>query len=95
MSTDPEQVAAEIETRRAAIADIDAMIVSLLNRRQAESHSLQMFKHAHGLPRKDPEQERRVVDRIRRLNAGPMTCEALERVYAAIFAHVVTEEGTS
>lgn len=83
---------AEIEKRRQVIADIDLMLVSLLNRRQAESIALQMFKRDNGLSRKDPEQERRVIDRIRRSNPGPMLCERLEGIYRLIF-NSCTEEG--
>lgn len=86
-------VLAEVERRRMVIADVDAMIVSLLNRRQAESIALQMYKRDNGMPQKDKDQERRVVDRIRRLNGGPMTCEMLESVYAVVFRHACAEEG--
>lgn len=85
-------VLVEIEKRRARIAEIDLIIVGMLNRRQLESIALQMFKQDHGLPRKDPAQEQQVIDRLRRTNSGPMTCERLETVYREVF-NACTEEG--
>ena len=91
---DDRQLQDEVERRRQEIAAVDDMIVGLLNRRQAASHALQMFKQEHSISRKDPEQEARVLHRVRQINPGPMTCEAVEAVYRAIFNHV-TEEGSS
>lgn len=92
----PEQipdltVPSKIEAMRTTLSNLDMMIVGLLNQRQIESHRLQMFKHQHGLSRRDPEQENKVIHRIRASNPGPMTCEALEAVYRTILQYTVAE----
>jgi chorismate mutase len=82
----------KLEAMRRELAQTDQMIVSLLNRRQMESHRIQMFKHSLGITKKDPLQEERVIQHIRKCNPGPMTCEAVEAIYRTIFERVVTEE---
>lgn len=80
-----------LEVLRKELSNLDQMLVALLNQRQALSHRVQMHKHSLGLERKDPDQEEKVIDRIRRSNPGPMTCEALEEVYRTIFKNVVAK----
>lgn len=80
-----------LEGLRRDLANMDQVLVGLLNSRQALSHKIQMYKHSKGMARKDPEQETKVIQRIRQGNPGPMSCEALEEVYRTIFKHVVAE----
>lgn len=81
----------QLEKLRQELANLDAMLVGLLNSRQSLSHKIQMYKQERGIPRKDPAQETKVIQRIRAANSGPMSCEALEEVYRTIFKHVVAE----
>ena len=87
----PEVKDERLESLRKELGNLDQMLVGLLNSRQALSFKIQMYKHSKGLLKKDPSQETRVIQRIRANNPGPMTCEALEEVYRAIFKHVVAE----
>ncbi len=80
-----------LEKLRLELGNLDQLLLALLNERQALSHRIQVHKKALGLERKDPEQEERVIHRIRQSNPGPMTCEAVEEVYRAIFKNVVVE----
>jgi len=80
-----------LDSLRKELESLDKIIVGLLNSRQFLSHTIQMYKQSKGMERRDPEQEARVIQRIRETNTGPMTCEAVEEVYRTIFKHVVAE----
>jgi len=66
------------------IDDIDAQLVELLNQRSRCAIEIGKLKRAHQLPIYSPEREREVLERVRRLNRGPLDDEALRRVFERI-----------
>jgi chorismate mutase len=77
----------DIEDWRRQIDEIDAAIVEILNRRMACSLEIGKIKKADGKPIYAPERETAILKRVERLNGGPLSGEALKR----IFQHIIEE----
>lgn len=74
----------DIEDWRRMIDEIDAQLVELLNRRSRCAIEIGKLKRARNLPIYSPERERHVLERVRRLNRGPLDDEALQRLFERI-----------
>jgi len=74
----------DIEDWRRMIDEIDAQLVELLNRRSRCAIEIGKLKRAQNLPVYSPEREREVLERVRRLNRGPLDDEALHRLFERI-----------
>ncbi|GBC77807.1 P-protein [bacterium HR08] len=74
----------DIEDWRRMIDEIDAQLVELLNRRSRCAIEIGKLKRAQNLPVYSPEREREVLERVRRLNRGPLDDEALRRLFERI-----------
>lgn len=69
---------------RNEIDQVDRELVALLNRRAESVLGLSPLKRQQGMPVREPEREKRVVDNIVSSNRGPLSNEALERIYLAV-----------
>jgi chorismate mutase-like protein len=75
-----------IPEHRKAIDKLDAQIVRLLNERTKHVLAIGEFKLKAGEEIYVPHRERAVLDRICRLNAGPMTNDQLRAVYREVMS---------
>ena len=66
--------------------EIDETLLRLLNERQAISQTVGQYKSANGLALFDPSREIEIMDRLEKLNDGPLSSEALQHIYREIFS---------
>jgi chorismate mutase len=81
------EVVTNIEELRGRIDVIDEQLVRLLNVRVACAVEVGRLKHEAGLPIYQPEREAQVLNSVRRTAtelAGPLTAEALVRIFERI-----------
>jgi len=71
---------------REEIDAIDREIVSLLNRRTRCVLELAPLKRQNNIDVFDPDRERRVHENLRAANDGPLSPEAVDRVFEEIMA---------
>jgi chorismate mutase/prephenate dehydratase len=83
-----------IPEHRKAIDKLDAQIVRLLNERTKHVLAIGEFKLKAGEEIYVPHRERAVLDRICRLNAGPMTNDQLRAVYREVMSSALALEKT-
>lgn len=83
-----------IPEHRKAIDRLDAQIVRLLNERTKHVLAIGEFKLKAGEEIYVPHRERAVLDRICRLNAGPMTNDQLRAVYREVMSSALALEKT-
>ena len=69
---------------RNEIDAVDRQIVDLLNRRARIVLGLAPVKRAQGVPVYEPNRERLVIDNVDGSNQGPLSDEALTRIYRAV-----------
>ena len=74
----------DIEQLRPRIDAIDDQILDLLSGRAGAALEVGDFKKRRGLPVHDPERESSVVNRMQTRNQGPLSSEAIERIYRTI-----------
>jgi chorismate mutase / prephenate dehydratase len=83
-----------IPEHRKAIDKLDAHIVRLLNERTRQVLAIGDIKLAAGEEIYAPHRERAVLERICKLNAGPMTDEQLRAIYREIMSSALALEKT-
>ncbi|MBI3768048.1 MAG: prephenate dehydratase [Deltaproteobacteria bacterium] len=80
----------EVDQERAKIDRIDERIVRLLNQRARAAQRIGRRKARRGVNGADgfwvPSREKRIFDRLRELNAGPLTDEAVRAVFREIIS---------
>jgi chorismate mutase/prephenate dehydratase len=81
-----------IPEHRKAIDRLDAQIVKLLNERTRHVLGIGDIKHKAGEEIYAPHRERAVLNRISRLNQGPMTTESLKAIYREIMSSALALE---
>ncbi len=69
---------------RGRIDALNARLVELLNERARCAEQIADFKRRHGLPVYDSAREREVLDKVSARNDGPLTDEALHRIFNCI-----------
>ena len=69
---------------RERIDSLDRDLVALLNARARIVLGLAPVKRERGVPVYEPDREEQVLNNIRSSNEGPLTNDALERVYDAV-----------
>lgn len=74
----------EIAKLRSRIDDLDVEIVRLLSERARCALEIGRIKLAQERPVYDPAREKEVVERVIEANRGPLTGEALRRLYERI-----------
>ena len=75
-----------LEPLRLQIDQLDAHIVSLLNARARIVVEIGKVKHAAGTPIYMPDREKAVLEKVRRLNDGPLPDRCLEAVYRELMS---------
>jgi chorismate mutase/prephenate dehydratase len=83
----------ELERLRAETAATDAEILELVNRRLELVREIRAHKAASGVAFLDPDQEARLLARLRELNSGPLSDEGVDRLFREILAIVKDELG--
>lgn len=69
---------------RKRIDELDAMLVELLNRRSRCAGEIGKLKRKAGLPLYQPAREREILERVERMNGGPLDNDALKRLFERI-----------
>lgn len=69
---------------RVRIDALNAQLVGLLNERARCAEGIAAFKQRNGLPVFDAQREQAVLDKVSALNAGPLSDEALHRIFNCI-----------
>lgn len=69
---------------RSAIDEIDDRLLALINDRLKLAARIGSIKQMAGNPVKDLEREKRIIERLQRLNSGPIDNDLLDRVFADI-----------
>ena len=75
-----------LEKLRAQIDAFDEQIVSLLNERAKVVVEIGKLKHASGTPVYSPDREKAVLEKVRRLNNGPLSDRCFEAVYRELMS---------
>jgi chorismate mutase len=75
-----------LERVRAELAKQDRAILDAINARMRLVAELKRYKDEVGLPFVDPEQERRLLDRLAAANMGPLSEEGLRYLFTTILA---------
>jgi chorismate mutase / prephenate dehydratase len=81
----------ELDALRERIAATDAEILALVNRRLQLVGEIRAVKESDGVAFVDPQQEERLLARLRELNGGPLSEQGVERLFAEILALVKDE----
>ncbi|MDA0708834.1 MAG: chorismate mutase [bacterium] len=74
----------DLEGWRTQIDALNEQILKLLNARAECALAVGEIKRAEGLPLYAPDREMAVLDQIRSLNTGPLTHEAVLRIFKQI-----------
>jgi chorismate mutase len=69
---------------RARIDTLNAQLVKLLNERARCAQQIAAFKERAGLPIFDSQREQKVLDKVSADNLGPLSDEALHRIFNCI-----------
>ena len=77
---------------RKAIDGIDARIVALLNERTRHVLEIGAIKHRQGQEIYAPHRERAVLDKVCRLNKGPITADGLRAIYREVMSSALALE---
>ena len=73
-----------IDDWRRKIDEIDSKLVELFNERSKCAIEIGKIKHAENLRVYDPEREREILRRIKKINPGPLDDEGLQRVFERV-----------
>ena len=71
---------------RNRIDEIDTKLLALLNERAKCALEIGHIKRQDGLPVLDAGREQRIYARLRELNGGPFSNEAIERLFSCLIA---------
>jgi chorismate mutase-like protein len=85
-----EEARARLEEFRVAIDDVDRRIVALLNERTLVVHDIGRVKRAADLPIYEPKREDQVFANVGAVNRGPMSQEAVRRIFERIIDEMRT-----
>ena len=80
----PEDAKKLLSDSRVKIDAIDAQVVELLNRRTRIVEEIGRAKEVAGLPIYEPKREDDVYQNIFLHNSGPLTADALRRIYERV-----------
>ena len=79
-----EEAQAKLEELRVLIDDVDRRIVELLNRRTRVVEDIGRVKRLARLPIYEPKRESQVFANVVESNAGPLTQDALRRIFERV-----------
>jgi chorismate mutase len=80
----PEEARAKLEGYRVLIDDVDRRIVALLNERTQVVEEIGRVKRESELPIYEPKREEQVFANVTGANCGPMSSDALRRIFERI-----------
>jgi chorismate mutase-like protein len=80
----PEEARAQLDEFRVLIDDVDRRIVALLNERTQVVENIGRVKREAQLPIYEPKREDQVFANITATNQGPLTPEAVRRIFERI-----------
>ena len=80
----PDEARAELEKCRVLVDDVDRRIVALLNERTRVVQEIGRVKRQTNMPIYEPKREDQVVANISASNRGPLTEEAVRRIFERI-----------
>lgn len=75
-----------LQHHRTAIDHLDQQIIHLLNQRAREVIAIGKIKQEQALPIYAPHREKAVLEKVRKLNAGPLPDRCLEAVYRELMS---------
>ncbi len=78
---------------RAHLDTIDAQLMTLLAQRAQIVVQVADYKRQHNLPVHVPEREEAIVARLRAMNPGPLSGEAVARIYQVVIEEMRKFEG--
>jgi chorismate mutase len=73
-----------VEEHRRNIDEIDRQLVQLLNKRAYHAIEIGRIKKRLNIPIYDPEREEEIFQSLRAVNYGPLTAEAMQRLFERI-----------
>ena len=74
---------------------LDEQMMALLSERAKVVHKVADFKRHHNIPVHIPEREASIIERLRALNPGPLSGDAVERIYRTIVEEMMKFESKS
>ena len=74
----------ELDRLRESIDELDRVLVKLLNQRAKYALEIGRAKSASGIPVYSPEREREVLAHVEGESRGPLSADALRRLYERI-----------
>ena len=80
----PDEARAELEKCRVLVDDVDRRIVALLNERTSVVQDIGRVKRQTQMPIYEPKREDQVFANISASNRGPLTEEAVRRIFERI-----------
>jgi len=80
----PGEAREKLEEYRVLVDDVDRRIVALLNERTRVVENIGRVKRGSGLPIYEPRREDQVVANITGNNSGPLTEQAVRRIFERI-----------
>ena len=86
----PEEAVRLLDECRVQVDDVDRRIVELLNERTRVVEQIGRVKREAKLPIYEPKREELVFQNVTQSNAGPLTPEALKRVFERIIDEMRT-----
>jgi chorismate mutase-like protein len=86
----PEEARDQLDEYRFLIDDVDRRIVALLNERTLVVHNIGRVKREAQLPVYEPRREDQVFANITGANRGPLTPEAVRRIFERIIDEMRT-----
>lgn len=83
---------ADVQLLRRQIDAIDRQVVELLNSRATLAMEIGKAKAAEGMPIYDPEREEEIMRHVTSVHSGPLTPQAVRRVFERIIDEIRTVE---
>ena len=80
----PDEARTKLEEYRVLVDDVDRRIVALLNERTRVVENIGRVKRGSGLPIYEPRREDQVMANITGNNSGPLTEQAVRRIFERI-----------
>ncbi len=81
-----------VDTVRKNVDDIDQKILQLLNERAKASQEIGEIKLKKGQGIYSPEREKEVLERLKKLNKGPIPADAIDAIYREIMSSSISLE---
>jgi chorismate mutase len=80
----PDEARARLDDLRVLIDDVDRRLVALLNERTSTVEEIGRVKRSAALPIYEPKREAEVFANVTSINHGPLTPDALKRIFERI-----------